>query len=99
MGNRWGEFSLETKEVARLRANYSCEVCGKKGRTECHHKLPLSVAKQLYEEFPISLVVISGLENCMVLCEHCHRVEHQIRDREYYIVLAQALLGLQARLM
>lgn len=73
-------FSTETKRQALERANYSCENCGKTGRLEIHHILPIYIATQVYKDLPH--VALSVLENALVLCTNCHNKEH---DRDWYL--------------
>ena len=70
---RRGEFSSETKESARKRANYSCEICGREGSTQIHHMIFLS--SEAGRQFPI--VALSSLENAMCLCANCHTDLHK----------------------
>jgi len=73
-------FSPETKRQALERANYSCENCGKRGRLEIHHILPIYIATQVYKDLPHA--ALSVLENAMVLCPPCHCKEH---DRDWWL--------------
>lgn len=86
-------FSPETKRQALERANYQCESCGKRGRLEIHHILPIYIATQVYQDLPH--VALSVLENALCLCIDCHNKEHGkdwfLRD---YSMQAQLLFAL-----
>lgn len=77
MSRRGYEFSNETKELARKKARYCCERCGKEGRTEVHHRIPIYIAKQYPE---LSQAMISSLANAEILCSDCH----DIADKEIH---------------
>lgn len=68
-------FSNETKRQALERAKFRCESCGKRGRLEIHHILPIYIATQVYQELPHA--VLSVVENAACLCPDCHNKEHQ----------------------
>lgn len=68
-------FSNETKRQALERAKFRCESCGKRGRLEIHHILPIYIATQVYQELPHA--ALSVLENAACLCPDCHNKEHQ----------------------
>ena len=50
------------RAAALERAAYRCEVCGKVGRLECHHRTPLQRGGDPY-----------ALHNLQILCYLCHR--------------------------
>lgn len=72
-------FSNETKRQALERANYQCENCGRRGKLEIHHILPIYIATQVYQDLPH--VALSVIENALCLCPDCHNKEH---DRDWY---------------
>ena len=52
-----------TREAAKRRANYSCEICGRKDNLQVHHKHYHS----LWRETP---------EDLRCLCNECHKQQH-----------------------
>jgi hypothetical protein len=59
---RENDFSSVTKNQALKRANNRCERCWSIRDLECHHILSLQLGGQ------------STLENCIILCHHCHNI-------------------------
>jgi hypothetical protein len=59
------DFSSGVKAEALKKANYRCERCWASKDLECHHVIPLEVGGQ------------STLDNCVVLCRHCHKIAPQ----------------------
>ena len=49
---------------------YKCERCGRGGRLEVHHRIPISKGGKRYDR-----------ENLEVICRQCHFDEHR-HDRE-----------------
>lgn len=90
----WYEFSEYTKELSRKRAGYCCERCGRNGRTEIHHKIPVKIAKELN----IPHLMISSLINCEALCSNCHaEADRELHDWSTYAI---SILGaFQAKLL
>lgn len=69
------EFSARTKQEGLVRAGFRCERCGKKQAEkplECHHILPIMLAR-FYPE--LSPAILRSLANLRVLCQECHRIE------------------------
>ena len=55
------------RRTALERAGYRCQSCGRPGRLEAHHKIPLRVAPELAFE----------LRNLEVRCRKCHFAVHK----------------------
>lgn len=81
------EFSTETKELARKRARYCCERCGRRGTTEIHHRIPVYMARELN----LPHLLITSLANAEVLCPNCHAEADQ--ETHDWIPFAQSILG------
>ena len=84
-GREGYEFNLGLKKYALERANYRCEMCGRKGTRqnplEVHHRVAIWFAKQ----YPfIAPAVITHIANAQVLCHECHTQHHQEATAETY---------------
>ena len=60
----------EVKRRVRMRDNYTCQHCHKKGYNEVHHKT--------YRVNGISIVgrELEHIEQLILLCGQCHKAEH-----------------------
>lgn len=80
---RRGEFSDETKEYLRKREGFSCQRCGRPGRTEVHHKIPLHIGNE--KRVPVTL--LSSVSNGEILCASCHReADCEVKDWDEVIL-------------
>lgn len=61
-----GEFSQELKFIVRKRDNWTCQICGKKRSTVCHH---------INEDKTCNIP-----SNLIVLCGSCHAKYHSLKD-------------------
>ena len=64
--------SKETYNVVIQRDNYSCRLCGSTNWLQLHHILYRSERKDL----------INDIDNCIMLCENCHRLVHS--NKKYW---------------
>lgn len=73
-GNHWERF----RRFCIKRANWKCARCGKGGRLECHHKIPLSRGGAKWD-----------LRNIEVVCRACHFDEHRahLPERQQWLDL------------
>ena len=55
-----------SRQAALKRAGWRCEVCGRPGRLEVHHKTPLHKGGHPW-----------AADNLQVLCRGCHLSEHR----------------------
>jgi len=84
-------FSNETKKLAKERAGYRCQICGKEGNLEIHHRVAIWFA----QEIPcLSYVVLSSLCNAIAICTDCHKKLHDPtkESRTQYAEEAQGVL-------
>ncbi len=70
-------FSEETKRLAKERAGYRCQECGKYekdgAKLEIHHRVAIWFA----QEIPcLAPMVIASLANSVCLCQECHAKRH-----------------------
>jgi 5-methylcytosine-specific restriction endonuclease McrA len=58
----------ELRQMVLARDNYTCKNCGSKDKPlHCHHIYPAS----------IDPIESADLDNCMTLCEDCHKEVHK----------------------
>lgn len=69
--------SKETYNVIIQRDNYSCRLCGSTNWLALHHILYRSERKDL----------INDIDNCIMLCESCHRTVHSNKKKWQPILL------------
>ena len=62
------EVQPELRQLVLARDNYTCHNCGSTDKPlHCHHILPVAVEPLLSAD----------INNCMTLCEDCHKQAHQ----------------------
>lgn len=61
----WGRAWKHARTKAKDRAGWRCERCGKAGRLEVHHRVPVAEGGPLTDQ-----------DNLIVLCRACHFSEH-----------------------
>jgi len=69
--------SKETYNIVIQRDNYSCRLCGSTNWLQLHHILYRSERKDL----------INDIDNCIMLCENCHRTVHSNKKKWQPILL------------
>jgi hypothetical protein len=61
------EVQHELREMVLKRDKYRCVKCGATESLQCHHIDPVAV----------NPIESADIDNCMTLCEHCHKQVHQ----------------------
>lgn len=62
------EVQPELRQLVLERDGYKCIKCGSKGPLHCHHISPVT----------IDPLVSADIDNCLTLCDNCHRKVHKI---------------------
>jgi len=75
VGNNGRDFQYQLRQMVFERDDYTCQECGQRGGSfHCHHITPIN-------ESPITS---ADIDNCITLCENCHKLKHKIKDCRYY---------------
>jgi len=83
-------FNHETKQKAKERAGWKCELCGEPADyLEVHHRIAIWFALEVPA---LSYIVISSLANAQVVCGEDHSKLHAQESRTYYAQLAPQVL-------
>lgn len=69
--------SKEVYNAVIQRDNYSCRLCGSTNWLQLHHIFYRSERKDL----------INDIDNCIMLCENCHRIVHSNKKKWQPILL------------
>lgn len=69
--------SKEVYNAVIQRDKYCCRLCGSTNWIQCHHILYRSEKKDL----------INDINNCIMLCENCHRIVHSNKKKWQPILL------------
>jgi hypothetical protein len=89
---RTEHFPAQVKEVAKRRADWKCEKCGKTDdevrQLEVHHILAVWFAKEYFSQ--IASHALNSLLNAQVLCSECHHKLHRNEGRNKRIYERQA---------
>jgi 5-methylcytosine-specific restriction endonuclease McrA len=67
------EVQLELRQMVLKRDEYECVKCGSEGSLHCHHILPVA----------INPLLSADVDNCITLCEKCHKEVHKQDDCRY----------------
>lgn len=70
----------ETYNFVIERDNYSCRLCGSTNWLQLHHVLYRSQRRDL----------INNIDNCIMLCEECHRLVHSNKKKWQPILIKMA---------
>lgn len=103
------EFNPSTRKEAIRQAAYGCEACQtvfgprKIQILEAHHLLPIWFVVNYYPQ--LSIEIIKGIANLVVLCPNCHRQLHyqeELLDQQekflkiYDFFASKALISIEA---